>query len=123
MFEAHRLLFLRVLSLFHGWLPFLLLYLVAKVGYDRRALPYWTVLAWVLILICFFFMPPPDPNAGLTPVNINYVWGLNDAQAQTWVHPYVWLFGVMMVLMPVICFLPVHHLFSRLMPQAPMSDQ
>ena len=42
---------------------------------------YWTVLAWVLILICFFFMPPPNPNAGLTPVNINYVWGLNDAAA------------------------------------------
>jgi hypothetical protein len=33
------------------------------------------VLSWALILICFFFMPPPDPNAGLTPVNINYVWG------------------------------------------------
>ena len=40
-----------------------------------------------LILICFFFMPPPRPNAGLTPVNINYVWGLNDAAAQTWVPP------------------------------------
>ena len=49
-----------------------------------RACSYWTVLAWVLILICFFFMPPPNPNAGLTPVNINYVWGLNDAAAQTW---------------------------------------
>ena len=117
MFEAHRSLFLRGLSLFHGWLPFLLLFLVAKLGYDRRALVYWTVLAWALILVCFFFMPPPNPNAGLTPVNINYVWGLNDAAPQTWMPSWLWLIG-MMVLMPVICFLPVHVLFSRLMPQA-----
>jgi hypothetical protein len=119
MFEAHRSVFLRGLSLFHGWLPFLLLYLVAKLGYDRRALIYWTVPAWVLTLICFFFMPPPDPNAGLTPVNINYVWGLNDAAPQTWMHPYLWLFGVMMIAMPLLCFLPVHALFVRLMPAAP----
>ena len=91
---------------------------MAKLGYDRRALLYWTVLAWVLILICFFFMPPPNPNAGLTPVNINYVWGLNDAAPQTWMPAWLWVIG-MMVLMPVICFLPVHFLFSRFMPQAP----
>jgi len=118
MFEAHRSLFLRALSLFHGWLPFFLLYLVWKLGYDRRALPYWTVLAWVLILICFFFMPPPDPNAGLTPVNINYVWGLNDSEPQTWVTPAVWVIG-MMVLMPAVFFAPVHFLLARVMPKAP----
>lgn len=117
MFNGNNSLFLRGLSLFHGWLPFLLLYLVARLGYDRRALPAWTVLAWALILVCFFFMPPPNPNAGLTPVNINYVWGLSDAAAQTWMHPYLWVAG-MIVLMPIICFLPVHFLFSRFMPQA-----
>jgi hypothetical protein len=117
MFEAHRSLFLRGLSLFHGWLPFLLLYLVWRLGYDRRALLSWTVLAWVLILICFFFMPPPSPNAGLTPVNINYVWGLNDAGPQTWMHPYLWLLG-MMTVMPLVCFVPVHYLLAKLMPPA-----
>jgi len=117
MFNASSSLLLRGLSLFHGWLPFLLIYLVAKLGYDRRALLYWTVLAWALILICFFFMPPPNPNAGLTPVNINYVWGLNDAAAQTWMPAWLWVVG-MMVLMPVICFLPVHVLFKRFMPKA-----
>ena len=118
MYNPSSSLFLRGLSLFHGWLPFLLVYLVATLGYDRRALLYWTVLAWVLILICYFFMPPPNPNAGLTPVNINYVWGLNDAAPQTWMPSWLWLIG-MMVAMPIICFLPVHFLFSRLMPQAP----
>jgi len=117
MFKSENSLFLRLLSLFHGWLPFLLIYLVWKLGYDRRALVAWTVLAWVLIFVCFFFMPPPNPNAGLTPVNITYVWGLNDDAAQTWMHPYLWFVG-MIVVMPLILFLPVHALFSRLMPAA-----
>ena len=118
MFEAHRSLFLRGLSLFHGWLPFFLLYLVARLGYDRRALWSWTVLTWVLIPICFFFLPPPNPNAGLTPVNVNYVWGLNDAAPQTWVSPEVWVIG-MMALMPIVIFAPVHVLLARVMPKAP----
>lgn len=117
MFEAQSSLFLRGLSLFHGWLPFLLIFLVARLGYDRRAFAYWTILAWVLILICFFFMPPPDPKAGLTPVNINYVWGLNDAAPQTWMPPALWVIG-MMAVMPLVCFLPVHLLLARLMPPA-----
>ncbi len=42
MFDPTHSLFLRLLSLFHGWLPFLLVYLVWKIGYDRRALWAWT---------------------------------------------------------------------------------
>ena len=117
MFEPQRSLFLRGLSLFHGWLPFLLLYLVSKLGYDRRAFPAWTGLAWVLILICFFVMPPPDPNAGLTPVNINYVWGFSDSVAQSWVPSAVWLVGEI-VLLPLLAFAPVHVLLARVMPVA-----
>jgi hypothetical protein len=121
MFEADRSLFLRGLSLFHGWLPFLLLYLVRRLGYDRRALMAWTALAWVLILICFFFMPPPNPNPGLTPVNINYVWGFGDHAAQTWVSPAVWLVGMFIVL-PVLAFAPAHFLLARIMPRAKRAE-
>ena len=117
MFAADHSLFLRGLSLFHGWLPFLLAYLVWKVGYDRRSFAVWTVLTWALLLICFFFMPPPDPNAGLKPVNINYVWGPSDAAAQTWVSPYLWLAGLMIGL-PVLLYWPVHLLLSRYVPKA-----
>jgi hypothetical protein len=118
MFEAHRSVFLRGLSLFHGWLPFLLLYLVWKLGYDRRAFITWTVLAWVLILICFFFMPPPQPDPGLTPVNINYVWGLSDHVPQTWVASWIWVAGLMIGL-PALLFAPTHYLLARIMPTAP----
>jgi hypothetical protein len=116
MFKHENSLFLRGLSLFHGWLPFLLIYLVWKLGYDRRALIAWTMLAWTLVLVCFFFMPPPHPNPGLTPVNINYVWGFSDNAPQTWVHPYVWVAGLM-VGMPLILFAPVHYLLLRIRPR------
>jgi len=118
MFEAHRSLFLRGLSLFHGWLPFLLVYLVWKMGYDRRAFLAWTALAWVLLLICFFFMPPPRPDPGLTPVNINYVWGTSDHAPQTFVPPAVWFIGLMIGL-PAVLFAPVHFLLLRFAPSAP----
>ena len=65
MFNSTHSLFLRLLSLFHGWLPFLLVYLVWRIGYDRRALPAWTGLFIVDMLICFFVMPPPTPHPGL----------------------------------------------------------
>jgi hypothetical protein len=116
MFMADHSLFLRGLSLFHGWLPFLLVFLVWKLGYDRRALAAWTALAWLLLLICFFFMPPPRPDAGLIPVNINYVWGMSDSSAQTWMPPALWLIGLMIGL-PVILYAPVHVLLRRFMPK------
>ena len=116
MFDADRSLFLRLLSLFHGWLPFLLLYLVWRIGYDRRAFVVWTGLAWVLLIVCFVFMPPPTPNPGLTPVNINYVWGLKDTAAQTWVAPYVW-FAALMIGLPLLAFAPTHWVLVRVMPK------
>jgi hypothetical protein len=117
MFDADRSLLLRLLSLFHGWLPFLLVYLVWKIGYDRRALPSWTGLAWALLFICFFLMPPPAPYPGLTPVNINYVFGLSDHAAQNFVPPAVWFLGLLIGL-PLVVFAPTHFLLARIMPEA-----
>jgi hypothetical protein len=70
----------------------------------------------VLILVCFFFMPPPHPDPGLTPVNINYVWGPSDSVAQSLVSPYVWVLGLMAGL-PLFLFLPVHLLLMRFAPR------
>ena len=113
MFNHQSSLFLRGLSLFHGWLPFLLFYLVWRTGYDRRGLPAWTLLAWALLLLCFFYLPPPNPAAGLTPVNINYVWGPSDAAAQTWMPPYAWL-AFLIVGMPILLFLPAHLILQKI---------
>jgi len=117
MFDSGHSLLLRLLSTFHGWLPFLLLYLTTKIGYDRRAFWPWTVLACALLLICFFLLPPPTPHPGLTPVNINYVWGLSDTAAQHWVRPYTWLAGLL-IGMPLMIFAPTHLFLLRTMPKA-----
>ncbi len=116
MFNHDNSLFLRALSLYHGLLPFLLVYLVWALGYDRRALPAWTVLAWLVLPVCFFFMPPPNPNPGLTPVNINYVWGLSDSAAQNWVSPAEWFIGLMIGL-PFLLYVPTHFLLLRFAPK------
>jgi hypothetical protein len=108
MFNTKNPLFNRSLSLFHGWLPFFLVWLVYRLGYDRRSLPGWTVLAWVLMLICYLWMPPPpaDPNSN-KPVNINYVFGLSDKEAQQWMPAPAWL-AAMMVGLPVAFYVPAH---------------
>lgn len=115
MFDSSRSVFLRGLSLFHGWLPFLLLFLVARIGYDPRALAGWTLTAWLAMLASYFLLPPagatlPNPMA---PVNINYVFGPNDAAPQTWMAGWAWL-TMMMVALPVVIFIPSHFLLKRL---------
>src|SRR5580692_8105682 len=75
MFDPHLPLFTRGLSLFHGWLPLLLVWLLARLGYDQRALSAWTLVAAGLVLVCYLFVPPAgahpaNPNL---PVNVNYV--------------------------------------------------
>jgi hypothetical protein len=117
MFDPAKPLLLRALSGFHGWLPILLVYLVARLGYDRRALPIWSVMALATILVCFFLMPAPRPDAGLTPVNVNYVWGFSDAVAQSWMPAWAWL-CLMIIGLPVLLFLPTHWALRRTMPEA-----
>jgi hypothetical protein len=107
MFDADKSLFLRSLSLFHGWQPILLLYLVSRTGYDPRALVAWTVLAWVVLAICYLFMPPPMPNPGNAAVNINYVHGMSDTAAQTWMPPLAWL-ACLAVGLPLLLYVPTH---------------
>ncbi len=115
MFDENRSLFLRGLSLFHGWLPFLLVYLVAKLGYDRRAFGSWTILGWSLCLIAFFFLPPagaqlPDPKI---PVNVNYVFGLDDAKPQEWLATTTYLIVWMGALFTVV-YTPTHLALKKL---------
>jgi hypothetical protein len=114
MFNPNLSLFTRALSFFHFWLPLLVVWLVWRLGYDRRALLAWTALAWVLVLICYFLMPgPPAPadNPNL-PVNINYVYGLSDTEPQQWLPPLLYLL-LLFVILPVGIFWPTHAVLAR----------
>ncbi|HSY18117.1 MAG TPA: hypothetical protein VK815_07275 [Candidatus Acidoferrales bacterium] len=109
MFDAHLPVFTRGLSLFHGWLPFLLVWLLGRVGYDKRALFSWTALATGLMLACYFFtLPvgahPANPNQ---PVNLNYVYGFNDRQPQQWMNQNLFVIALAGA-MWLVLFLPTH---------------
>lgn len=114
MFDPGIPLFARGLSSFHAWLPFLLVFLVARLGYDRRAFGYWTWLAWALLAFCWLFMPapPPDPARPNVPVNINYVYGFSDAAAQTLMPGWAWL-ALLFLGLPLLVFWPTHKLLQR----------
>jgi hypothetical protein len=72
------------------------------------------------MLICYFLLPPPPPPADdpNLPVNVNYVYGLNEEAPQEWMPPLVYL-GLMMVGMPVCVFLPTHLVLRWAFPERP----
>ncbi|WP_231616109.1 hypothetical protein [Novipirellula artificiosorum] len=114
MFDPNISLFARGLSFFHFWLPILLLFLVWRLGYDRRALWSWTALAWGLMLIAYFLLPGPgDPLAFPNqPHNVNYVFGPDGDVAQSWMPEKVWL-GALMIGLPTVFYLPTHAVLSQ----------
>jgi len=118
MFDAKLPLFTRSLSFFHFWLPFVLAWLVWRLGYDRRAFAVWTIAAWALLSVCYFLMPPP-PAASNLPVNINYVYGLSDAAAQSYMPGAAW-FALLLIGLPLVIFYPTHRLLLRYAGRAPI---
>jgi hypothetical protein len=115
MFDPRLSLFTRGLSLFHGWLPLLLVWLLFRMGYDKWALWAWTVLAAGLVSICYFFTPPA--GAHLTnpelPININYLYGFNDQQPQTWLNENLYVVLWLGVLW-LAAFLPTHFVLRKI---------
>jgi len=107
MFRDSIPLFARSLSSFHGWIPFLLIYLILKLGYDKQALIYWTLLAWTLMAISYFFLPAPGdvlPSPNI-PVNVNYVFGLEETKAQTMMSAGHY-FTLLLLLLPIGIYWP-----------------
>lgn len=111
MFNDKYSLFLRGLSLFHGWLPLLLLWLIARLGYDRRAIRWQPLLAAVVLLASFFVVTEPGHPAE----NLNKVLGPNDGEVITSMPRWVWL-CVLMLLHPLLIHLPTHLVFRKLFP-------
>ncbi|RYD72083.1 MAG: MFS transporter, partial [Verrucomicrobiaceae bacterium] len=114
MFNPDSSLFLRGLSLFHGWLPFLLLFMVARLGYDRRALKMWGGLAVGLCLVSYFWLPPAGAGLGNSqlPVNVNYVFGLDDKQPQQWMPQGTYLLVWILALVSLV-YVPTHYLLKK----------
>jgi len=114
MFDPSIPAFVRALSWYHVWLPLLILYLLQRLGYDRRALPAWSVLTLAVLMVCYFLLPPPPApvNNPTMSVNINFVYGLGDDAPQDWMPPKLWLLTEIAVLLFGV-FVPTHLLLRR----------
>jgi hypothetical protein len=103
MFDEREPLFVRGLSMFHVVLPPLLLWVLHRLGYDRRALPMQTALAWVVLPVSYVVT---DPSANLN-------WVLGPREPQTWMPPLLYL-ALLMLGFPLVVYLPTHLVLDRL---------
>ncbi len=118
MFRPTIPLFARGLSLFHGWLPLVLIWLLGRLGYDKRAFKAWGVLATALVLVSYFFLPglgtvPANPN---TPVNVDYVYGFSD-KPQHWMNQNLYV-AVYLAALWGLVFFPTHALLRKIVRPA-----
>ena len=104
MFDSTISRSIRALSLFHVFLPAILLWYVYRLGYDSRAFLVQTFSAWVVLLLSFFLTKPKD--------NINWVYGFGK-KPQTRLPKVIHLLLLMLGL-PVLVYLPSHLVLKRL---------
>ena len=104
MFDRGRPLYLRALSLFHVFLPPLLVWMVVRLGYAPAALWAQTLLAWMVLLLCYWITDPKD--------NINSVFGPG-AGPQHRIAPPAYL-ALVMLFFPLAVYLPTHLLLRHL---------
>ena len=107
MFNPQYRLGTRALSTFHGWLPFLLLWAIRRVGYDRRSLLVQLPVGVALLLACYLLLDPAH--------NVNYVFGPGEGTRQTWMPPLAWL-AVVVAVAVLGMFVPAHGLLRWTMP-------
>ncbi|HTQ39514.1 MAG TPA: hypothetical protein VMJ32_10825 [Pirellulales bacterium] len=97
MFQREIPLWIRLLSLFHVWLPWLLLWQVMQTGYDPRALVVQTVVWWVVVTACYFISTPEE--------NINCAHGVGQLPQRLTPVGYLIL---LLFFVPVCVYVPTH---------------
>lgn len=98
MFDGTKPRYLRALSLFHVFLPPLLVWMVWRLDYDPAALPAQTALAWVVLPACYLWTPAAE--------NVNWVFGPGSTP-QRRLPPPAYL-GLLMTGLPLLVYLPTH---------------
>jgi len=108
MFDPHIAVAIRSVSLFHAWLPPLLVWMLYRMGYDDRALAWQTMLAIVVVPLSYLFSDPKT--------NVNWVYGLGDKPQSMIPQPAFVL--LMIAAFPTLIYLPTHLLLRKLLPYA-----
>jgi hypothetical protein len=104
MFDPNKPLYLRALSLFHVFLPVLLLWMIHVLGYAPDAWIAQTALTWVVLPLTYFFTNPEE--------NVNWVFGPG-AKPQKRIPPLIYL-GLLLIGFPLLVYLPTHLLLQML---------
>lgn len=104
MFDPQKPLYLRALSFFHVFLPALLLWMVAQLGYAPTAWLAQTALTWVVLPLTYRLSDPDE--------NVNWVYGPR-SRPQKSIPPLAYL-GLLMIAFPVIIYLPTHFILEFL---------
>ena len=100
MFEASQPWWLRAMSLFHIFVPALLIWPIWCLGYDRRGWQLEAALAWLILPLSFVIGLPED--------NLNWLWAPFGIE-QTLMTPEQYLLFCMLAY-PVLLFWPPHRL-------------
>lgn len=108
MFDRRIPRFVRSLSLFHVGLPLLLIWLLYRLGYDKRGFIAQTVVAIVILPLSYFFSDPRQ--------NINWVYGFGE-KPQTRI-PALWFLIFLILLFPLAVYLPTHLVLAKLFGSA-----
>lgn len=103
MFDRRIPGFVRALSLFHVWLTPLLMFIVSRVGYDRRALRYQTAATAAIVLASWRLTTPED--------NVNWVYSRKEIRSPGARAAFVM---ALIVAIPLAFHLPAHLLLKRL---------
>jgi hypothetical protein len=98
MFGTDYTSLFKFFSLFHVFLPVLLLWMIYRLGYDRRAVYAQTLLIWVLLPACYL--------ATDAERNLNWVFGIGNPP-QTWVSGPLYL-ALLMCAYPLLVLTPTH---------------
>ncbi len=104
MFEANIPLFIRGLSGFHIVLPLLLLWMLHRLGYDQRAFLWQTIVALVVLPLSYLVSNAQE--------NVNWVYGFGQNPQR--ILPAPLFVMLLMLLFPLIVYLPTHLLFARI---------
>lgn len=109
MLDSEVPLALRLPSLFHVAVPLMLLFVVARLGHDRRGWRLQTLICWVVLPLSAWLTDPER--------NINWI------EAPFGI-PQVWLPGWLYVLAcmaayPLVLYLPAEAILRRALPAAP----
>lgn len=104
MFDPDKPLYLKALSLFHVFLPPLLIWMIAQLGYAPKAWIAQTALAWVVLPLSFWLTTPEE--------NVNWVYGFG-ARPQKRIPPLAYLL-LLMIGFLVLIYLPTHLLLQAL---------